>query len=183
MGEEYGEESPFLYFISHSDPDLIEAVRSGRKEEFKAFQWKGTPPDPQDGETFMKSKINWDKRTSGHHKVLLDFYKHLITLRRQTPALSNLDKESLDVSGFEDSKILCMRRWTADNEVSCIFNFQEKDMKITPSLPEGGWRIKLDSSNITWNGPGSLLPEKIPSGEELTLRGRSFALYHKELKL
>jgi maltooligosyltrehalose trehalohydrolase len=183
MGEEYGEDAPFLYFISHSVPNLIEAVRKGRKEEFKAFQWKGPPPDPQDRGTFMRSKINWDIRQNSHHKVLLDFYEHLITLRRQTPALSNLDKDSLDVSGFEDSKILCMRRWAADNKVSCIFNFQEKEMKITPSLPEGDWRIKLDSSDSTWNGPGSLLPEKITAGEELTLRGWSFALYHKELKL
>lgn len=183
MGEEYGEDTPFVYFISHSDPALIEAVRKGRKEEFKAFQRKGKPLDPQDNNTFLRSKIEWEKRKSGHHKVLLNFYKHLITLRRKTPALSNLDKESLDISGFEESKILCMRRWTADNEVSCIFNFQEKEMKITPSLPEGDWRRKLDSSDTTWNGPGSLLPEKITAGEELKLRGRSFALYHKELKL
>lgn len=183
MGEEYGEDAPFVYFISHSDPELINAVQRGRKKEFKAFQWQGEPLDPQDNNTFLRSKINWDKRTSGHHKVLLDFYKHLITLRRKTPALSNLDKEGLDISGFEESKIICMRRWTVDNEVSCIFNFQEKEMKITPSLPEGNWRIKLDSSDITWNGPGSLLPEKITSGEELKLRGRSFAMYHKELKL
>src|SRR5574341_367200 len=43
MGEEYGEEAPFLYFVSHSDPDLIEAVRKGRKQEFTAFNWKGNP--------------------------------------------------------------------------------------------------------------------------------------------
>jgi maltooligosyltrehalose trehalohydrolase len=183
MGEEYGEEAPFVYFISHSDPALIDAVRKGRKDEFKAFQWKGTPPDPQDRETFLRSKINWDKRTRGHHKVLLDFYKHLITLRGQTPALSNLDKDSIDVSGFEDSKILCMRRWARDNEVFCIFNFQESDINHMVSLPGNTWVKILDSSDSTWNGPGSLLPEKISDREELKIRGRGFALYRKELKL
>ena len=34
MGEEYGETAPFPYFVSHSDPDLIEAIRRGRREEF-----------------------------------------------------------------------------------------------------------------------------------------------------
>jgi maltooligosyltrehalose trehalohydrolase len=183
MGEEYGEEAPFVYFISHSDPNLIEAVRRGRKEEFKAFQWQGDPFDPQDRETFLRSKINWEKRKSGHHKVLLDFYKHLITLRRETSALSNLDKSTLDVYGFEQDEIFCMRRWTRDNEVFCIFNFQETDMNYMAFLPGSTWEKMLDSSDSAWNGPGSILPEKITAGEELTLRGRSFALYHKELKL
>ena len=38
MGEEWGELNPFLYFVSHSDSDLIDAVRQGRKKEFAAFQ-------------------------------------------------------------------------------------------------------------------------------------------------
>lgn len=95
MGEEYGEDAPFLYFVSHSDPALIEAVRQGRKKEFSEFKWQGEPPDPQSTETFLKSKISWNKRMGGNHKVLLDFYKHLITLRKTTPALSNLDKKTL----------------------------------------------------------------------------------------
>jgi maltooligosyltrehalose trehalohydrolase len=40
MGEEYGEDNPFYYFVSHSDKLLIEQVREGRKDEFKAFMWK-----------------------------------------------------------------------------------------------------------------------------------------------
>ncbi len=34
MGEEYGETAPFPFFTSHSDPDLIEAVRRGRRAEW-----------------------------------------------------------------------------------------------------------------------------------------------------
>ncbi len=82
MGEEYGENTPFLYFVSHSDQTLIEAVRQGRKKEFGEFKWQGEPPDPQSTETFLKSKINWEKRNEGNHKVLLDFSKNLITLRK-----------------------------------------------------------------------------------------------------
>ena len=37
MGEEYGEEAPFLYFVSHSDPALIEAIRQGRKKGSRLF--------------------------------------------------------------------------------------------------------------------------------------------------
>ena len=52
MGEEYGEAAPFPYFISHTDSNLVEAVRQGRREEFDAFQQEGDPPDPQDEATF-----------------------------------------------------------------------------------------------------------------------------------
>src|SRR3990172_2890134 len=58
MGEEYGEESPFLYFISHMDKDLINAVREGRKADFRSFQWSGEPPDPQSEDTFNRSKLH-----------------------------------------------------------------------------------------------------------------------------
>ena len=54
MGEEYGETAPFLYFVSHGDPALVEAVRRGRREEFARFTWKGEVPDPQAEETFLQ---------------------------------------------------------------------------------------------------------------------------------
>ncbi len=56
MGEEYGEDSPFLYFVSHSDADLIESVRKGRINEFNSFAKEKEFPDPQDVETFRKSR-------------------------------------------------------------------------------------------------------------------------------
>src|SRR5919107_136884 len=49
MGEEWSEPNPFLYFVSHTDPELAEAVRKGRREEFKAFHEdsdENEVPDP-----------------------------------------------------------------------------------------------------------------------------------------
>jgi maltooligosyltrehalose trehalohydrolase len=45
MGEEYSEVAPFQFFVSHSDPDLIDSVRKGRREEFSMFNW-GRRPGP-----------------------------------------------------------------------------------------------------------------------------------------
>jgi maltooligosyltrehalose trehalohydrolase len=179
MGEEYGEDTPFLYFVSHSDRDIIEAVRKGRKEEFKAFAWDSEPPDPQSVDTFLKSKIIWEKKENGNHKVLLSFYKHMIRMRKETPALSHLDKDSLDAYGFEKEKIVWLRRWKDDSHVICFFNFNSADMKFISPLPEGYWEKMIDSSDVIWKGPGSLLPERISAGEEMTLRGHSFTLYNR----
>src|SRR5439155_8161390 len=79
MGEEYGETAPFQYFTSHSDPDLIDAVRRGRREEFEEFEWQGEAPDPHDEETFRRSKLEW--REDG---PLHDFYGDLLRLRRRS---------------------------------------------------------------------------------------------------
>ena len=178
MGEEYGEEPPFLYFISHSDPTLIEAVRQGRKAEFHNFSWKEEPPDPQSVETFLKSKIDWEKRFEGYHKVLLDFYKKLITLRKTIPALSHLDKKSLCVDGLEEEKILFVKRWKDSDHVFLIFNFNTTDVKITPSISEGAWNKVLDSSEKKWNGLGSLLKYELTSGDEIIIRGHSLVMYN-----
>jgi len=70
MGEEYGEEAPFQYFTSHSDRDLIEAVRKGRREEFEDFAWEGEAPDQHDTETFNRSKLRWDLIERDEHLSL-----------------------------------------------------------------------------------------------------------------
>jgi 1,4-alpha-glucan branching enzyme len=52
-----GETNPFLYFVSHQDIKLAEAVRRGRKREFAARC--GEPAT--DAATFASSKIDWEK--------------------------------------------------------------------------------------------------------------------------
>jgi maltooligosyltrehalose trehalohydrolase len=182
MGEEYGEAAPFLYFVSHSDPNLIEAVRKGRREEFKSFDWIGEPPDPQSVDTFLKSKLGWEKRAQNERRVLLDFYKNLIKLRNEIPALANLDKDALEAVGFEENKIVLVRRWKGQSQVLLIFNFNDAEVTFTTSFYKGKWKKNLESSNKTWRGPGAVLPERITPGKELTIRGHSLAVY-KKLKL
>ncbi len=179
MGEEYGEEAPFLYFVSHSDKSLIEAVRKGRREEFKAFSWKVEPPDPQSVDTFLRCKINWKKKQEGRHEILLNFYKSLIKLRKAVPALSNPDKDCLDVFGLEEEKVIFMRRWGADSHVFCLFNFSKADVKFKIPVVQGRYGRILDSSDKTWCGLGTLAPENVAPGEEITIRGHSFIVYAK----
>lgn len=179
MGEEYGEPAPFPYFVSHSDPELIEAVRRGRTEEFAAFAWKGEPPDPQDEATFLRARLDHKLRHDGQHKVLLDFYKELVRLRNTIPALTSLNKESMEVSGYERQKILFVRRSSGEDEVFMVFNFGDREDSITLPVPEGRWRRVLDSADERWKGNGTSLPDQLTSNGEVTLclRSRAFALF------
>ena len=109
MGEEYGEVAPFGYFVSHSDPALIEAVRQGRQEEFAAFGWPGEPPDPLDEATFLRAKLDHRLRREGKNKVLLEFYRELLGLRRELSVLTDLGRRDRDVQGYEREKVLWVR--------------------------------------------------------------------------
>ena len=177
MGEEYGEESPFAYFISHSDPDLVAAVRKGRKDEFEAFHVEGDPPDAQSPETFNDCVLKWHLRTEGKHKVLLDFYRKLIQLRREIPALKNLSFQQQEVKSWETEKIVSIRRWSQDSQVFCILNFNSEAVTTDVISIEGNWQKRLDSTDEQWMGNGASLPDTLTSSKTLTLAAESFVLY------
>jgi maltooligosyltrehalose trehalohydrolase len=177
MGEEYGEDAYFLYFVSHSDPGLVEAVREGRKREFADFHLEGEYSDPQSAETFNKSKLNWKSRQEGKHKALFDLYQHLIQLRRTNPVLKQLDKQNLEASAMEDKKLMFLHRWNEDSQIFCIMNFKQESVTFAPQLPQGNWSKILDSSEEKWMGAGSQMPEQLTPEQQLTIQPQSFALY------
>ena len=81
MGEEYGEDNPFLFFESFSDPWLIEAVREGRKKEWQFS--KIEPRDSHDVETFNDSRLDWEKLDNEDNQNILKLYRKLIELKKQ----------------------------------------------------------------------------------------------------
>ncbi len=179
MGEEYGETAPFLYFISHSDPQLIEAVRRGRKEEFSSFDWQGELPDPQSEETFRRSKLRHELREQQQHRILFELHKELIRLRKTHPSLAHLCKEDLEVTAFEKQKLLCVRRWNGFSEAFAAFHFGDAQASMAVALPAGRWQRLLDSSDHRWLGAGSSIPAELNSAGEvsLTLQPESFVLF------
>jgi maltooligosyltrehalose trehalohydrolase len=127
QGEEWGAGTPFQYFTNHSDPDLGLAVSRGRREEFGAFGW--TPeeaPDPQDPETFRRSKLNWAELHREPHRGLLDWYRSLIRFRKEHPALASPEAS---VEFDEASGWFAMERPGA----SVICNFGDQEARGTPA--------------------------------------------------
>lgn len=171
MGEEYGEENPFLYFVSHTDPQLVEAVREGRKNEFAAFQREGkTTPDPQAEETFMASKLSWNLREE-KHTILLDFYKKLIHIRKTMPAFQNFDRKNMEVKTQGNSIILLHRKPEAGEEklCICIMNFGKEAAAFDFRTASKTYHKILDSSEESWMGKGTQAPSILsadnPSGK------------------
>lgn len=177
MGEEYGEDAAFIYFISHSNQDLIAAIRQSRDNKFKQVGFDGSSYDPQAVESFQQCKLDWEKQEQGHYKVLWKFYQHLIQLRRSHPALKQLDKQCLQVTAVEADHLIIMHRWHEADQVFYLMNFGDRNVTLEPDLPTGSWQKLLDSASIDWAGSGSDLPENLSAFQPITVNAKSFALY------
>ena len=180
MGEEYGEEAPFLYFVDFEDTQLQEAVRRGRREEFRGFDWPEAPPDPQAETTFRRSQLNWTKRQTGQHAVLHEFYRRLLRLRRQEPALANLDKQATQTEVLPNGKLLLLSRHADDCRLQILLNFNREATSVPLAMQSGRWRKLLDSADSQWQGPGSDLPDVVDTGGQATIAPFSAALYRFE---
>ncbi|MEV4557529.1 malto-oligosyltrehalose trehalohydrolase [Kitasatospora sp. NPDC049285] len=98
MGEEWGAGTPWQYFTDHTDPQLAEAVRQGRRREFAEHGWRAEDvPDPQDPATVRASTLDWSEPGRAPHAELLDWYRRLIRLRRSAPELAAADLSAVRV--------------------------------------------------------------------------------------
>jgi maltooligosyltrehalose trehalohydrolase len=109
MGEEWAAGSPWQFFTSHPEPELAEAVRTGRRREFGSHGWaEAEVPDPQDPATFHRSKLDWSEADKPGHAEILDVYKRLIALRRSRAELSDPRLDQVEV--WHGDQFLVMKR-------------------------------------------------------------------------
>jgi maltooligosyltrehalose trehalohydrolase len=134
MGEEYAEKNPFLFFTNYEDPQLKEAVSSGRRDEFMDFGW-GDFPDPEDDHTFYKSRLTPRSQWREENEAIFNFYKDLINLRKTHPALCHLEKKQTGVQVDKEKKIITLTRWHQGYQLTGIFNLGTDEVEIT--CPQG----------------------------------------------
>ena len=182
MGEEYGEVAPFQYFISTGDPELADAVRRGRREEFAGFGGRAEPPDPQSEETFQRSRLNHSLRQQEPHRVLWDFYRELLRVRRIFAGFAGPDEVEREVRVYEKERALMVRGPGREVETALLLNFGGQPAPLSFSWPEGRWEKVLDSAEGRWRGPGSPAPAAVQAGGEisLTLAPQSVVLFARD---
>jgi len=146
MGEEYGEDNPFHYFVSHTDPELVNAVKAGRKKEFEAWHGNVEPADPQSEKTFAASKLSWGKRVVGNHKNLLGWNKMLIALRKKHAAMQSFSKDDIQVYIISDGSFGLHRR-SADGRAHlfALFNISDEPASWPVAAPVDGLALIADS--------------------------------------
>lgn len=177
MGEEYGETAPFQFFTSFQDPALGAAVRKGRQEEAKGFGYEGEVPDPESPETFLRSRIDLSLHQKDPHRPLFTFYRKLIALRKEDPALAP-GKGITSVNVRETEKCLIVQRGEL---VWMLFNFSPEPVGLTTSLPGGSWERRIDSEGKPFGGKGETLPPRLTGNEPTSfdLGPYQMALYRR----
>jgi maltooligosyltrehalose trehalohydrolase len=111
MGEEWGASTPWQFFTSHPEEELGRATAEGRIGEFAEHGWDAdVVPDPQDPETFSRSKLDWAEVDKEPHAWLLGVHRELIALRRAQPELVDPDLSAVDVRADDDARWLVVRR-------------------------------------------------------------------------
>ncbi|MFK4070697.1 malto-oligosyltrehalose trehalohydrolase [Streptomyces sp. NPDC029674] len=127
MGEEWGATTPWQFFTDHTDPELAEAVRRGRRREFAAHGWAEEDiPDPQDHGTRDRSCLDWSEPERGHHARLLAWHRELIALRRSRGDLTDPDLAAVRVAFDERARWFAFRR----GDLRIAVNFGEEPVVV-----------------------------------------------------
>lgn len=109
-GEEWGATTPFQYFCDH-EAELGRAITEGRRREFSAFGWSPQDvADPQDPATFGRSCLRWAELDDTAHGEMLEWYRSLVRIRRETPALCDGSFVGLHVHFDEQARWLALER-------------------------------------------------------------------------
>ncbi len=186
MGEEWSETNPFLYFISHTDPELVEAVSKGRKAEFAAFHAVGEAPDPQAEETFNNSRLQWHLLKQEPHQTMLRWYKNLIAMRKEQPVLRQLNRKQVDAEFNEKRGTLLLHRWLDGQHIICLMNFSKEKQGIQLPTYRQEWRRLLDSAAAEWKNPveqsaaavtHAPAPLAAAAGDSIQLQPESLVIY------
>ncbi|MDQ4011360.1 MAG: malto-oligosyltrehalose trehalohydrolase [Actinomycetota bacterium] len=159
MGEEWGAGTPFQFFSFMPDPELRDAIRRGRYAEFSEHGWDDVDvPDPNDEQTFLRSRLDWAELGTEPHATLLRLYRELIALRKRCPELSDPRLDQLTVDLDVDVRTLVLHR----GALRVAVNLSKQP--ITVALDGGPTQILLASGEAT------------TAPDNVRLSGESFAV-------
>ncbi len=134
MGEEWAATTPWQFFTDHTDPDLADAVRRGRRREFAAHGWaEEDVPDPQDPATRDRSCLDWSEPEGDPHARVLAWYRELIALRGAQPDLSDPDLADVKVTYDEAARWIAFRR----GDVRVAVNLAQEPVRIPLGIHHG----------------------------------------------
>jgi len=143
QGEEWGASTPFLYFTDHENAELGRLVAEGRAKEFSSFDWQGAVPNPQEPQTFLRSKLKWSELPQPPHSELFEWYRQLIRLRRDKVR----PPSKLDGWGRTKPRVKfnAQAEWLRFDHggVLAVFNLSARAQRVP--MPSGEWEPAVTS--------------------------------------
>jgi malto-oligosyltrehalose trehalohydrolase len=138
MGEEFGAETPFLFFCDFG-PELASKVRDGRRSEFSKFAQFSSPearariPDPNSPTTFAASKLRWASLEPGQSPVWLEFHRELLAYRRNeiVPRIAKIRTGAAQFEVVGEKAVSVDWPFTGGGGLHLRANFAAKEIGIT----------------------------------------------------
>lgn len=166
MGEEFACKQPFPFFVSHSDRELLEAIRKGRAHEWKDFDHQGEPPDPAALSTFECGVLK-DKNFPPNTKpaIIQGYYRDLIALSKR------LRSYQFDSAEFQENTGAIILKYSSDHYITVVILRFHGEKNIVCSDQGIKWNCLLHSGSYRTDQthPPALL--EIPPYTAIVLRG------------
>jgi len=108
-------------------------------------------------------------RSEGYHGILLSYYREVLQLRKMLLKAGCLQRERMEVRGFEEEGVLWVRYRGSPREAVLVIHLGKGACSLPLPVPAGTWHRILDSAQECWSGPGGTMPETIDSGGTCTL--------------
>jgi maltooligosyltrehalose trehalohydrolase len=166
MGQEWAASTPFLYFTHHHE-ELGRLITDGRRDEFSAFESFRDPkrreqiPDPQQRDTFDRSRLRWDELARQPHVSMLRLYQRLLGLRATLAPLQKATRDSYDVCVPDDETIV-VRRTSEDEHVLVAVRLAGTGRCTITSPTSTSWQVVLTTEDADLANDAQ--PMKISSG-------------------
>jgi maltooligosyltrehalose trehalohydrolase len=154
MGEEYADPAPFPFFVDHDDPELLDAIRRGRRREFRD-EWTEEVADPGDPATFRRAVLTPSLAGDEPHRTMLAAYTELLALRRRHSVLRGDTEQSVTVD--ETTVVLERRR----NGTRAVLVLAFGPDRTTVQVDTTGLCIVFDAA--MWDGAAAsvLAPDSV----------------------
>lgn len=155
MGDEWAATAPFQFFTSFTG-DLAKAVRTGRRREFSAFAAFHDPaqrnriPDPNDADTFERSRHDLAEASAPGHAEWVTFYRTLLRIRRDKIMPRMLGAHSLGAEPLGGTGASARWRMGDGAELCIAVNLGDEALRCD----RHPGRILFATHNITDTLPG-----------------------------
>lgn len=161
MGQEFASSSPFYYFENHKK-ELSDLILRGRKEfllQFKSLATKEMSeclPDPSAESSFIKSKLNFEERTTNSNTYKL--HKELIRIKKSDKVLSN-PLTKIDGAVLNDRCFVIRFFGTEDRllivNLGIDLEYNPAPEPLLAPLLNKGWKVLFSTEHPDYKGCGT----------------------------
>jgi len=107
---------------------------------------------------------------------MLNYYRALISLRKQQPALKFPDRTRINVSYDEVPNVLIIRRWSDDQQLIAALNFSKLPQQLPAEVDITGWQQIFNSADPYWSGQAAA-PDFVKAAIPSPIAAESITIY------